>query len=157
MVKERWLTSCFGLGFLPIAPGTWGSLPVAVIFGLLSSVGASTVLVSVVMIALAIVGSFVCVRFAPSIITLTGKNDPGEVVADEVAGQAITFLALGSLSVSQSWLAALIGFLLFRLLDILKPWPACRLEKLPKGWGILADDLAAGIYAAIALQFCTRL
>ena len=109
------------------------------------------------MIALAIAGSLVCVRFAPSIITLTGKNDPGEVVADEFAGQAITFLALGSLSVPQSWLAALVGFLLFRLLDILKPWPACRLEKLPKGWGILADDLAAGIYAAIALQVCTRL
>ena len=159
---KRLLTSCFGLGRLPLAPGTWGSLPVAIVFGLMSQMQAPAVIISIVMAALALAGSIICVRFAPAAIAATGKNDPGEVVADELAGQAVTFLAAPLLSpeilsIRQIWIITAGGFLLFRLFDIVKPPPIRRLEKLPEGWGILADDLLAGVYAAIVLQIIIRL
>jgi phosphatidylglycerophosphatase A len=89
------------------------------------------------MAALALAGSAVCVKFAPVVIAATDKTDPREVVADEFAGQAVTFLAAPFLFIPTIWVTAVLGFLLFRLFDIFKPWPARRLEKLPKGWGIL--------------------
>ena len=154
---KRLLTSCFGLGRLPLAPGTWGSLPPMFVFALMCYFGASTVQISIVMAALVLAGSVVCVKFAPGIVAATGKIDPREVVADEFAGQAITFLAVGTVLASQIWATAVLGFLLFRLFDIAKPWPIRKLEKLPKGWGILADDLLAGVYAGIALLLCLRI
>ncbi len=91
---KRLLASCFGLGRLPIAPGTWGALPVAVIFGLMCQFHLSGPAISIVMAVLALAGSVACVKFAPAAIDATGNNDPGEVVADELAGQAVTFLAI---------------------------------------------------------------
>jgi phosphatidylglycerophosphatase A len=154
---RRLLTSCFGLGWLPVAPGTWGSLPPAIIFGLLCHLGLSTASAAVIMAVLALAGSVVCVKFAPAVIAATGKPDPREIVADEFAGQAITFLPTGLWAINEFpttgiWIAVGFGFMLFRIFDITKPWPIRRLEKLPKGWGILADDLLAGVFAAIVLQ-----
>ena len=159
---QRLLTSCFGLGYLPVAPGTWGSLPPTIIFGLMCHFRASPVMISVVMAALILAGSVISVKFAPAAIAATGKDDPGEVVADEFAGQAVTFLmspflALGSASAGQVWTVAGVGFVLFRVFDIAKPWPIHRFEKLPEGWGILADDLAAGVFAWTVLQICIKL
>ncbi len=159
---KRLVTSCFGLGRLPLAPGTWGSLPAAIIFALMWHFHASGILISIVMAVLALAGSVICVKFAPAAIAATGKADPREVVADEFAGQAVTFLAIpflitAAISTKQIWAAAVLGFLLFRLFDIVKPWPIRKLEKLPKGWGVLADDLLAGVYASIALLFCLRI
>ena len=159
---KRLLASCFGLGRLPLAPGTWGSLPPTVVFALMWHFGASAVSISVVMAALALVGSAVCVICAPVLIAATGKADPRGVVADEFAGQALTFLvipvlATGTISTKQIWVTTVLGFLLFRLFDIVKPWPIRKLEKLPKGWGVLADDLLAGVCAAIVLLVCFRL
>ncbi len=159
---KRLLTSCFGLGLLPVAPGTWGSVPVVIVFGLMSHFGVSAVIIFIVMAVLALAGSFVCVRFAPIVVAATGKSDPREIVADEISGQAITFLAIlfldtTAVSTGQIWAAAGLGFLLFRLFDIVKPWPIRRVEKLSRGWGILADDLLAGVYAGIALLVCFKL
>lgn len=159
---SRLLTSCFGLGWLPVAPGTWGSLPPTVAFGLLYQVNASGALVATVMIVLALAGSVVCVMMAPAVIASSGKNDPREVVADELAGQAVTFLAvpwfgIEHFSIRQAWLVAGVGFLFFRGFDIAKPWPMRRLERLPRGWGVLADDMAAGVCAAIGLLVFVRL
>jgi phosphatidylglycerophosphatase A len=154
---KRMLASCFGLGKLPLAPGTWGSLPVAIIFGLLCHLHAPAAITFIVMAALAVAGSVVCVKFAPTTMAATGKNDPGEVVADEFAGQAVTFFFSPFLAVGANWVVALFGFVLFRIFDISKPWPIRKLEKFPAGWGILADDLLAGVYAAIALQICVML
>lgn len=114
------------------------------------------------MAALALIGSVVCVKYAPDVVAAIGKSDPGEVVADEFAGQAVTFLATAfffseTFTTRQIWLIALLGFFLFRLLDIAKPWPIRKLEKLPAGWGVLADDLMAGVYAAVGLAICVRL
>ncbi|MHC4194636.1 MAG: phosphatidylglycerophosphatase A family protein [Planctomycetota bacterium] len=153
---QRLFTSCFGLGFLPIAPGTWGSLPPAVIFALMCHLGASAALISIVMCIFVLLGAIVCTKFAHVIIEATGKNDPSEVVADEFAGQALTFIAVFTTGTDAILITTAAGFLLFRFFDILKPWPIRRLEKLPKGWGILTDDLLAGVYAAIALQICIK-
>jgi len=158
---KRMLTSCFGLGRLPVAPGTWGSLPPVIIFGLMSYFGASPAIISNVMAALILAGGVVCVQYAPAAIAATGRNDPGEVVADELAGQAVTFLfnpflAAGMASAGRIWMIAVAGFVLFRIFDIAKPWPIRRLEKFPAGWGILADDLLAGVFAWIVLQICIR-
>lgn len=154
---RRLLASCFGLGWLPAAPGTWGSLPPTIVFALMCQSDVSVVLISSMMIVLALAASVVCVKFAPAVIAATGKTDPREVVADEFAGQAITFMPIGAVPTGQIWATAVLGFLLFRLLDIAKPWPIRKLEKLPKGWGILADDLLAGIYAGIILLLCLRI
>ena len=153
---KRLAASCFGLGWLPGAPGTWGSLPVAILFGLLCHFHAPTAVTSIVMAAFVVAGSVVCVKFAPATIAATGKNDPGEVVADEFAGQALTFLVGPFLVAGATWAAALLGFVLFRIFDITKPWPIRKLENFPAGWGILADDLLAGVYAGTALFLCDK-
>ncbi len=158
---KRVLTSCFGLGRLPFCPGTWGSLPVAVIFALMCHFGVSAGLISITMAVLAVAGSVICVQYAPAIIAATGKADPAEVVADELAGQALTFLAVpffitAEISTRQILITTTLGFLLFRIFDIVKPWPIRKLEKLPKGWGILADDILAAVFAAILLLICLK-
>ena len=154
---KRLLASCFGLGRLPLAPGTWGSLPPVIIFALLCYFETSAPLVSIVMAALALAGSFVCVKCASVVIAATGKSDPRQLVADEFAGQALVFVAAAFLYEPDFMKTAVLGFVFFRIFDIAKPWPIRRLEKLPSGWGILADDLLAGLYAAIALVICLRL
>jgi phosphatidylglycerophosphatase A len=89
---KRLLTSSFGLGWLPVAPGTWGSLPPMIIFALSCHFGATSIVTAIIMAVIILAASVVCVKLAPAAIKETGKNDPGEVVVDEVAGQALTFL-----------------------------------------------------------------
>jgi phosphatidylglycerophosphatase A len=153
---KRLLTSCFGLGRLPLAPGTWGSLPPVVIFAIMCQFHLSVPSITIVMAALVLAGSVSCVLFAPAAIAATGRDDPREVVADELAGQAVTYLAIPFFipvipTPGQICIITSAGFLLFRFFDVAKPWPIRKLEKLPKGWGILADDLLAGVFAAIVL------
>lgn len=156
MAVRRWIATCFGLGWLPVAPGTWGSLPPAIVFGVLMSAGVPHVVTVIVMAAMVVVGSMACLCCASAAVAAVGKKDPGEVVMDEFAGQALTFLAIPlllprHLSAGESVFFALLGFLLFRVLDILKPGPIRKLESLPGGWGVLMDDLAAGVVSAIIL------
>jgi phosphatidylglycerophosphatase A len=146
---KKLFASCFGLGFLPGAPGTFGSVPPVVVYMVLSYLDISLTAVFAIMLLFAITASIVCVLCAPEIIKTTQKNDPREIVADEFAGQSATFLAIIFVSTSNICLTAALGFLFFRLFDIIKPWPIRKVEKLPEGWGILADDLLAGAYAAI--------
>lgn len=157
---KRLAASGFGLGWLPLAPGSWGSLPPAIIFALLSYFNVSSTVITIIMVVLTLAGSVICVKCAPASIEATGDADPPEVVADEIVGQAITFVFAGAFVTSGTptvWGLTLGGFFLFRLFDVIKPCPARRLEKLPQGWGILADDLFAGLYAAIALVLCLKL
>jgi len=109
------------------------------------------------MAVLVVAGSVVCVKFAPAAIAATGRKDPGEVVADEFAGQAVTLISVAfamssELSAAKIWMIAGLGFVIFRVLDIAKPPPIRKLEKLPQGWGILADDLLAGVFGAAVLH-----
>jgi undecaprenyl-diphosphatase len=108
---------------------------------------------AIIMAGLALAGSIVCIRFAPASIAVTQRSDPREVVADEFAGQALVFVFAAAFASGSVWAVSLCGFLLFRVFDIVKPWPIRMFEKLPRGWGILADDLVAGVCAAAVLIF----
>ena len=153
-------TAC-GLGYLPKAPGTWGSLAGVFIFALtqfyipldtqpgihLGLGGRIRWAVSTavpIAIAIAAVGVWGSNRAAQ----LRGKKDPPFVVIDEVSGQHLTYLlALAPVN----WKYLLLGFILFRAFDIWKPVPARQAESLPGGWGIMAGDWIAGGYAATGL------
>lgn len=142
---KEWFATSFGLGHLPIAPGTWGSLPPVVLYQVLGYLAPE--FNAVVLLVLAILFGWFCVQFSPAVIRRTGQSDPPEVVADETAGQAVAMLSIALTGPVHICNTAVLGFALFRLFDITKPWPLRKLETLPAGWGILADDLWAGAYA----------
>ncbi len=130
-------------------------------FGVLAQFHAPAVAIAVVMVLVIMAASAACVICVPAVAALVGKTDPGEVVIDEVAGQAVAFLIVPWLlpadaSSTQVWLVAGLGFLLFRVIDITKPWPIKKLEAFPAGWGVLADDLLAGVFAAVILAVGVR-
>jgi phosphatidylglycerophosphatase A len=144
-----------------MAPGSWGSLPPAILFGLLMYAGAPAA-ATVMLAVMLVVGCVACVLCAPASIAARGEDDPGEVVMDEFAAQALTFLILPlvatrSLCGWESAALASVGFVAFRAIDIVKPWPIRKLERLPAGWGILADDLAAGVCSAILVFVAMKL
>ncbi|MGH9417070.1 MAG: phosphatidylglycerophosphatase A family protein [Terriglobales bacterium] len=128
------------IGFIPWAPATWASALVAALCWWLLP---ASVPVAVITAALFVLGGF-C---ASTSERLLGHTDPRNVVIDELAGQLLTFVFLAPIN----WRVALAGFVLFRLFDILKPLGIRHLERLPAGWGIMADDLLAGFYAALVL------
>jgi phosphatidylglycerophosphatase A len=99
------------------------------------------------LIGLAIVVTLVGIPAATRVARASAKKDPSFVVIDEVAGQLISLIA-----VPLEWKTFLAGFILFRVFDILKPLPVRLLERLPEGTGIVLDDVAAGIYAIVAMQ-----
>jgi phosphatidylglycerophosphatase A len=134
------IATAFGVGYLPVAPGTFGSLVGLVLWWLLPS--------STPAQAIAILATFVLGSWAGTIAEHHfGRTDPGQVVVDEVMGMLIT-LFLNPVG----WIGALIGFFLFRLFDVIKPYPSNRLERLPGGLGVMADDGMAAIYANLALR-----
>jgi phosphatidylglycerophosphatase A len=171
------LATWFGLGYLPKAPGTWGSLA-GVVLTVLVGLGVLGATLSTdfrihdryVMAFLAIPIVFCLVIAIVGVLTsarvsdYSGKKDPQFVVIDEVSGQMLTLLiglwapaggGRSLVTVPTPWhvfAPLLAGFILFRLFDIWKPFPIRKLEKLPGGWGIMADDWLAGIYAAILLR-----
>jgi phosphatidylglycerophosphatase A len=135
----RWIAAGFGSGWLPKAPGTWGSLVSLVPgYGLLLVVGPWGLLAASA--ACLLLGCIACAQVLPSL----ADDDPGWIVIDEWAGQWLC-LALAAFTVGTPWLLVGTAFLGFRVLDILKPWPISRLEHLgPAWWAIMADDVAAG-------------
>ena len=135
------VATAFGSGYSPFAPGTAGSAVGLLLFWPLAGLAWPWQLVAVAV--LSVVGALAAGRVAGKL----GLEDPGLVVVDEVAGQWLTLVALPFTPVT-----ALVGFLAFRAMDIVKPWPARDLERLHGGWGIVADDLAAGVYAHLLLR-----
>ncbi|HSU30320.1 MAG TPA: phosphatidylglycerophosphatase A [Bryobacteraceae bacterium] len=139
-----WLATWFGCGYFPYGPGTVGSLAALVIAGALwRYIDDSRLLLFLLILLLTGPAVWASTRTARAF----EKKDPGIVVVDEVLGQWVTLLG----APHQTPVTLLIGFLLFRLFDIWKPPPVRQLEKLPEGLGIVADDIAAGIYAALIL------
>ena len=138
-----WIATSGGVGFCPLAPGTAGSLVgIAVLVVLLFLPVSKPISFGLLMVLLAtIVG--VGVWAAGRAEEFFQRKDPGPVVIDEVAGQLVTFLAWPQ--TSWEWLVG--GFLTFRFFDIVKPFPARRLEHLPGGWGVMLDDVVAGAYS----------
>ncbi|MGB9178671.1 MAG: phosphatidylglycerophosphatase A [Pyrinomonadaceae bacterium] len=159
-----------GVGFMPLAPGTWGSLVGVLLFLLLRAASVRLFFVYgligersfnnarveslfvVALLCLIVVVTLAGIWAATRAENLFGRKDPGAVVVDEVAGQLIAFLFV-PFRVGLSRWVILAGFLLFRLFDIWKPYPIRRLEVLESGLGIMADDVLAGIYAAVVLVF----
>jgi phosphatidylglycerophosphatase A len=132
-----------GAGFAPVAPGTFGSAVGLAIFFLTRHWPLWTQLTGVLVVS--VVGIWACGEAARHF----QRHDPGQAVVDEVAGQWLSCLA----TVAAAGTAGLVtAFVLFRAFDIVKPWPVRRFESLPSGLGIMADDLAAGVYANIVLQ-----
>lgn len=140
------LATGLGTGLSPWAPGTVGSL-----LGPPLIIGCSLVLPPIGLLVTGIlfiaVGPPICTRASK----LLGKHDPGSVVYDEVAAFWIVFLPQLAMGDELTWPILVAGFVLFRIFDISKLWPVNRLEKLPDGTGIMADDLAAGAMAAVVL------
>ncbi len=151
MLIKRLLTSCFGLGWLPLVPGTWGSIPPALIWMLLSAGQIKPAIITAIMIVFTLSGSAVCVVCTPAISRLSGKTDPNEIVSDEFAGQSLVFLLAGSFISDHVYITAFAGFFVFRVFDTLKPWPINAVEQLAAGWGVLADDLLAAVLTAVVL------
>lgn len=148
-----WAATVAGVGYFPTAPGTIGS---AVGVGLVAALNALPIgnAGSSALLGLAVVLIFfVGVWAGGESEKFFGQTDPGRVVIDEVAGQIFAFLVCPH----PSWRLFLAGFVLFRLFDITKLFPAQRAERLPGGWGIMVDDLIAGAYALGALALLANL
>ena len=151
-----------GVGYLPLAPGTWGSLVGLGFYAVLAStftafrytasprspeaiVAAVHAAILVGFLFFILLGIWASTRS----MELLGNSDPPQAVIDEVLGQLVVFLFIPFTS---SWLLLGLGFLLFRLFDIWKPYPIDHLEVLPGGIGICADDMLAGVYAGVCLS-----
>ncbi|HQZ38994.1 MAG TPA: phosphatidylglycerophosphatase A [Vicinamibacterales bacterium] len=137
------LVSTFGyVGFFPIAPGTAGSAAALVLYAVLRWIGSPAAEFATIAVVLAL-GVWAGTRSE----ALLGGTDPGPVVIDEVLGMLITLAGM-----PLSLTGVLLGFVCFRIFDIVKPFPARRLEDAPGGWGIMLDDAAAGVYGQVALR-----
>jgi phosphatidylglycerophosphatase A len=156
---QKWIVTFFGAGFSPVAPGTAGSLLASILlYGAYEATGAPTYWAwqPILLIGLAVF-SALSVGFGPWAIAYFGREDPGPFVLDEVAGICLANVLLPTYgNWRQAWVI-LIAFVLFRVFDVSKPPPARQLERLPAGWGILLDDLAAAMYANIVGQLLLRL
>jgi phosphatidylglycerophosphatase A len=144
--KTRWawiIATFFGIGYLKPGPGTWASAAAVLLWAAAAHFLHLTPHALLLPLA---VGIALTLVFGIPAATITerqsGRHDPGFVVIDEVAGQWVALLFS-----PVDWRHALIAFVLFRLFDIVKPFPVRRLERLPGGWGIVFDDVAAGLYA----------
>jgi phosphatidylglycerophosphatase A len=128
-----------GVGYAPIAPGTVASALTALVLGLLSP---SLTALLVFVAAVVLVGTWAAQEAEGSL----GGKDPGAIVIDEVAGMALSVLVL---PLTPTVLVA--GFVLFRVFDVVKPYPANALQQLPGGIGVMIDDLVAGVYALLVV------
>jgi phosphatidylglycerophosphatase A len=151
---RRLILTGLGTGLLPGAPGTWASAGVAGVFVLVAwASGGDAWVTAAAMGGVAAFFSAACAAWGGLAERAYGKKDPRQVTADEWAGQAVAYILLPLGSGWRDWLiAAGAGFAAFRLLDILKPAPARASERYGGGWGILSDDLIAGVYSNLSCQ-----
>jgi phosphatidylglycerophosphatase A len=131
----------FGVGFIHPGPGTWGSAATLFLWWLVTRLVAPHQQATAA-IALSASAIIVGIPAATAVARASGLKDPQFVVIDEVAGQLITFIATPA-----TWKCLLVAFILFRGFDMLKPPPVRQLERLPEGYGIVIDDVGAGLYA----------
>ena len=135
------IATCAYVGYAPVAPGTFGSAIGLAVFYVVRHQRSTTVEVAVI-VALAAVGLWSATEAEHHF----GGIDPGPVVIDEVIGMLVT---LAFIPVNMA--GAIVAFLIFRFLDVVKPWPARRLEQLPGGFGVVLDDMMAGVYGNVMM------
>lgn len=142
----------FGAGLLKPGPGTYGSIAAVLLWVFAARVFQPTHLgLAIGTLIAAVVATLIGIPSATIVAHESGREDPGHVVIDEVAGQLIALIAIPA-----DWKHAALSLLLFRLFDIFKPPPIRQLERLPKGTGIMLDDVAAGLFALLIAQ-CAHL
>jgi len=139
---SEWIATCFKVGYLPLAPGTWGSIFAILVWWVLLK-DLDLFIFGIVIILFFFIGIIV----SNIIIDQNGDNDPSHIIIDELVGQ---WLALWMLPDGSFYI--IIVFILFRFFDIIKPWPIRFMEQLPKGLGVMCDDLAAGLITLILTQ-----
>mgnify|MGYP001284748117 FL=1 len=139
---SEWIATCFKIGYLPLAPGTWGSI-FAVLFWWIFLKDLNLYFFGLIIFLFFIIGIF----SSDIMIDELGDNDPSYIIIDELVGQwlALLFLPEGLINIA-------ISFILFRFFDIIKPWPIPLVEKLPKGLGVMSDDVAAGFITLSLIQ-----
>lgn len=135
------LATWFGIGLVPVASGTFGTLAALPVVLLLNYLGEWYGAFALVVVTVAAIWA------SDRTQELLGRTDPSEVVIDEVSGFLVTMLLLPT-----SWVNVGLGFILFRFFDIVKPWPVRQAERLKGGFGIVVDDLLAGVYAHLCLM-----
>lgn len=142
-MKRVWkiVATCLGIGAFPLAPGTAASFAVILLYRFFL-----WRLPWLPYAALVLVVCILGVFAATALSSVLQHKDPRKVVVDEACGQLIVLF-----SVSPKWTLLLVAFFLFRFFDIAKPFPIRRVERLPAGWGIMADDVVAGLMAKIVL------
>lgn len=136
------ISTFFGAGYFPLAPGTFASL-VAVLLYKFFLAGWSWLYYLLLCLILTLIGVVASAIHSKQL----DQKDPHQIVVDEVCGQWLALFLVPS-----DWLPVLISFFLFRFFDVVKPYPIRRLEHLREGWGIMADDLLAGVYAGILVH-----
>jgi phosphatidylglycerophosphatase A len=141
------VATCAYVGYVPVAPGTFGSAVGLAVFYVVRHQGTRTVEAATIVVLLAI-----GIWAAGEAERHFGRIDPGPVVIDEVVGMLITIAFI-----PVNLAGAILGFVIFRLLDIVKPWPARRLERLPGGSGVVLDDVMVGIYGNLVMWGLVRL
>jgi phosphatidylglycerophosphatase A len=147
-----WISTGLGSGYFPLAPGTAGSaLGLALVIAFRQT-SLTPLWLGVSLAAFAGLLFLVGVWSAGKAERVFGRVDPGQVVIDEVVGQIITFVVTPRVT----WRGLLVGFILFRVFDIVKPFPARGAERIPGGWGIMMDDLVAGLYSLMVLVILGR-
>ena len=159
---RKWVITGGGLGLIKPAPGSWGTLGPAIVFWMLLWAKVADPWRSLVCLSGAVIAGILTVQLSPWAIQYFGREDPGSVVLDEYCGYwvACLFLPLPVGATSglwHAWLVTAAVYILFRLFDTLKLPPCRQLENLPAGWGILLDDIAAGIQVNVILQIVLRL
>jgi phosphatidylglycerophosphatase A len=157
VINERrslhlWVATGLGAGYFPVAPGTAGS-----VVGLAAVMAFRQTLLQPPELALCLAALagllFVLgVWSAGKAEKILGRVDPGQVVIDEVVGQIITFIA----TPRTTWVGLVTGFIVFRAFDVVKPFPARQAERFPGGWGIMLDDVVAGLYSLAVLLILGR-
>jgi phosphatidylglycerophosphatase A len=136
------ISTFFGVGYFPLAPGTLTSLIVVLLYKFYLHTW-SWPFYLMLLFFLFIIGTITSTQYSSDL-----KNkDPRNIVIDEAMGQALLLFHLGG-----AWFPLILSFLLFRLFDIVKPYPIKKIENFPKGWGIMMDDIAAAVYAGVLIR-----
>jgi phosphatidylglycerophosphatase A len=141
-IVAKIFASLFGIGYFPIAPGTLASFVILLLYKYYLHKWDWPLYLGI-LAACFLLG----VLASSSYSTSLNKKDPGCIVIDEAAGQLLVFFQL-----APSWTLLLIGFFMFRIFDIIKPFPIRKAEAFPKGWGIMLDDVIAAAYAGILIH-----
>ena len=139
---SEWIATCFKVGYLPFAPGTWGSVFSILLWWVILK-DLNTYIFGAIIIIFLLIGIVV----SNIIIDQSGDHDPSYIIIDELVGQ---WLAL--FLIPDGFFNIAISYILFRFFDIIKPWPIRLIEKLPKGLGVMSDDLTAGLITLVLIQ-----